>query len=75
MEFCKNGTSIILSKENGESDKMFFERGNFIISQKINNFEFLNKLSKIYVNIKFKGCTYPYNITRIVRDMESNMAT
>lgn len=75
MEFCKNGISIILNKENGESDKMFFERGNFIISQKVNNFDFLNKLSKIYVNIKFKKCIYPYNITRIVKDMESNLET
>ena len=75
MEFCKNGISIILNKESGESDKMFFERGNFIISQKVNNLDFLNKLSKIYVNIKFKNCTYPFNITRIVKEMESNINT
>ena len=33
MEFCKNGKSIILNKELGESDEIFFNRGFFIINQ------------------------------------------
>ena len=27
MEFCKNGISIILEKDLGESDEIFFNRG------------------------------------------------
>ena len=30
MEFCKNGISIILEKDLGESDEIFFNRGMFI---------------------------------------------
>ena len=38
MEFYKNGKSIILHKDIGESDEVFYNRGQFIINQtKLNN--------------------------------------
>lgn len=71
MEFSKNGRSIIIRKDKGESDQMFYERGNFIISQdEINNINFLEKMSKIYCNIKYKKCIYSNNISKIIKNME-----
>ena len=74
MEFSKNGISILLEKEKGETDKVFYDRGNFIINQpNINNLDFLIKFSKIYVNMKHKNCIYSPNPNKIVKDMESKM--
>lgn len=74
MEFSKNGRSIIIYKDIGESDQMFFERGNFIISQdEINNLNFLEKMSKIYCNIKYKRCVYSNNINKIIKSMEAKI--
>ena len=74
MEFCKNGKSIILNKQLGESDEIFFNRGFFIINQsKLNNLNELEKLSKIWANIKFKGCKYPNFISNKIKYMEKNI--
>jgi hypothetical protein len=74
MEFCKNGKSIILSKDIGESDEIFFNRGNFIISQpKLYNFSELVKLSKIWSNFKYKKCSYSYSLNKQITDMEKFM--
>ena len=74
MEFSKNGRSIIIYKDIGESDQMFFERGNFIINQDdINNLNFLEKMSKIYCNIKYKRCVYSNNINKIIKSMEAKI--
>tara|TARA_B100001248_G_scaffold66372_1_gene46619 strand:+ start:253 stop:483 length:231 start_codon:yes stop_codon:yes gene_type:complete len=74
MEFSKKGRSIIIYKDIGESDQMFFERGNFIISQdEINNLNFLEKMSKIYCNIKYKRCVYSNNINKIIKSMEAKI--
>ena len=71
MEFCKNGKSIILKKELGESDEIFHNRGLFIINQtKLNNLSDLDKLSKIWANMKFKECKYPSYITNKIKYME-----
>lgn len=74
MEFYKNGVSIILNKDLGESDEIFFNRGQFIISQtKLNNFQELEKLSKIWANRKYKGCKYPNSLLHQINFMEKNM--
>ena len=74
MEFLKNGRSIIIKKDENESYDMFYERGNFIISQNNNiNLDDLIKLSKIYVNIKFKKCTYNKDIYKIIKKMTENI--
>ena len=74
MEFSKNGLSIILNKDLGESDEIFFNRGLFIISQpKLNNFQELVKLSKVWSNYKYKGCSYSYSLNKQIKDMEKHM--
>jgi len=74
MEFYKNGKSMILHKDTGESDEVFYNRGLFIISQtKLNNLEDLEKMSKIWANIKYKGCKYSSSITNQIRYMEKNL--
>ena len=74
MEFSKNGLSIILNKDLGESDEIFYNRGIFIISQpKLNNFQELVKLSKVWSNYKYKRCSYSYLLNKQVKDMEKYM--
>ena len=74
MEFYKNGKSIILHKDIGESDEVFYNRGLFIINQtKLNNLQDMEKMSKIWANIKYKGCKYSNSITNQIRYMEKNL--
>ena len=74
MEFSKNGLSIILNKDLSESDEIFYNRGLFIISQpKLNNFQELVKLSKVWSNYKYKGCSYSYSLNKQIKDMEKYM--
>lgn len=74
MEFYKNGKSIILYKDIGESDEVFYNRGLFIINQtKLNNLQDLEKMSKVWANIKYKGCKYSNSITNQIRYMEKNL--
>jgi hypothetical protein len=74
MEFCKNGKSIIIHKDLGESDEVFYNRGQFIINQsKLNNLNDLEKLSKIWANMKYKGCKYSNSITTQIKYMEKNL--
>ena len=80
MEFEYNGMSIILEPMENELYSMFIDRGWFIIynieSNKIhhhNNFDTLNKLSKIYVNQKYFKCKYPKEIEDTVSKMSSKI--
>jgi hypothetical protein len=74
MEFCKNGNSIILNRESAESDEVYFNRGWFIISQpKLNNFNELEQLSKVWSNYKYKGCSYSHSLNKQITDMEKHM--
>ena len=75
MEFSKNGNSIFLEKDLNECKDLFIRRGWFIISQNnINNLEELNKYSKLWINIKFKGCKYSNHIHKIIYSMEKNLS-
>ena len=38
-----------------------------------NNLDDLNKMSKIWANIKYKGCKYSSSITNQIRYMEKNL--
>jgi hypothetical protein len=60
MEFKKNGFSLFLYKKNSESDEIFLKKGWFIISQPdiLTNYDEIIRLSKIWINIKFKKCVY-----------------
>ena len=64
MEFKKNGFSLFLYKKNSESDEIFLKKGWFIISQPdiLTNYDEIIRLSKIWVNIKFKKCVYHKHI-------------
>ena len=74
MEFFKNGRSIIIKKDDNESYDMFYERGKFIISQNKNiNLDDLIKLSKIYINIKYRKCIYNKDVYKIIRSMIGNI--
>ena len=75
MEFKKNGKSIILNKNNYESDEIFLKKGWFLISQPdiIKNYEENLRLSKIWVNNKFKNCKYNRNIMEKLIEMEKNV--
>lgn len=75
MEFYKDNYSIILNKENNESYEMFYQRGKFIIHQNNPNFDELVKLSKVYVNIKFRNCIYPDKLVNKIKQMEKNILT
>jgi hypothetical protein len=79
MEFNKNGISLIIPRNNNESDDIYYNRGWFIISQpiidsiniaKINE---INKFANIWINIKFFSCKYPKQLYDKVMSMEKNM--
>ena len=72
MEFKKNGYSLFLYKNNLESDEIFLKKGWFIISQPdiLTNFDEILRLSKIWVNIKFKNCKYHNSIMNKLNEME-----
>lgn len=75
MEFKKNGKSIILNKNEYESDEMFLKKGWFLISQPdiIKNYDENLRLSKIWVNKKFRNCIYNKNIMEKIIEMEKNI--
>lgn len=74
MEFKKNGKSIVLTKNYYDSDEIFLQRGWFLISQPdiIKNYDENLRLSKIWVNKKFKNCTYNKNLMEKLTEMEKN---
>ena len=73
MEFIIDNISVIVKKEDNESDDIFFDRGKFIINNynKIKNmsFEKLISLSKIYTYIKYNKCTYNKDVTNLINSM------
>lgn len=75
MEFKKNGKSIILNKKECESDEIFLKKGWFLISQPdiIKNYDENLRLSKIWVNMKFRNCNYNKNIMEKIIEMEKNI--
>lgn len=75
MEFTKNGNSLILYKNKYESDEMFLKKGWFIISQTDvqKNFQEIERISKLYINVKFKGCVYNRNIMDKIEEMSKNI--
>ena len=74
MEFRKNGISLILYKNNSESDEIFFKKGWFIISQPDveNNYTEIVRLSKVWENIKFKKCIYNRNLMEKIEEMDKH---
>lgn len=66
MEISKKGKSLLLVKDNNESNEIFLERMWFIVSQDTIDDETI-KLSKIWINIKYLECRYsPYIYNKVV---------
>lgn len=74
--FKKNGYVIHLTQDNGESDEQFSDRGEFVVSQKIQtNEEYENavKLSRIYRNNKYNKSEYSSSIMKEMELMRNKM--
>lgn len=74
MDFSKDNISIILYKEDDESDDIFIERGQFIINN-YNKYDYneLIKLSKIWINYKYKKCNYNKRLRDIITELSNNI--
>ena len=74
MEFRKNGLSIILYKNNSESDEIFLKKGWFIISQPdvSRNLDEIIRLAKVWENIKFKNCVYSRSLMEKINNMDKH---
>jgi len=71
MEVNKNGMSLILNKNENEPDDIFYARLWFIISQdNLDNFDEVERLSRIWANIKYLGCKYHPVIYHKIMAME-----
>ena len=60
-EFSRNGNILIMEKPSDLSYDMFFEKYWFIVSQKTDiskNYDYLNTMSEIWINYKFRNCIY-----------------
>tara|TARA_Y100000768_G_C23943051_1_gene666141 strand:+ start:993 stop:1214 length:222 start_codon:yes stop_codon:yes gene_type:complete len=69
MEFNYNGKLIILTKLESEEYDLFLERGNIIIKNLNNifNYKELVMLSHIYINYTYKHCIYPNNLLEKIK--------
>lgn len=72
MEINKNGKSIYIKKEDDESYDIYYDRMWFIISQEEINDD-IDRMSKIWINIKYRKCRYsPYLYNKVI-NMEKKM--
>ena len=74
MEFKKNGISIILNKNNSEPEELFFKKGWFIINQNnklFKEYDNINRLSKVWINYKYKKCKYSKDLIMRIDKMDS----
>ena len=75
-EFKKNNNIFFINKPPDLSFDMFFEKYWFIISQKGNikkNWEYLDKMSEIWINYKFRKCYYGKDVIIKVENMAKNI--
>lgn len=74
--FMKNDYFCRVEQEENEPLEKFYERGNFIVSQKISSesdFNNANKFFKIWYNIKYLGCEYSREIMLELQKYENNL--
>jgi hypothetical protein len=74
--FMKNGFYCKIEQDENETREHFYERGNFIVSQKPSTESDLNqaiKFSKIWLNILYLGCEYSDEILCKLKKFEKNM--
>ena len=78
MELTEGNLSINLTQLNDETKEVFNKRGEFILStikkypNKYNKDELI-KYSKIWANIRFKGCKYPHKTYNIIRSITNDL--
>jgi len=75
-EFSRNGNLLIMDKPNDLSYDMFFEKYWFIVSQKTDitkNYDYLNTMSEIWINFKFRNCIYDKDTIFKVKKMAKNI--
>ena len=73
--FIKNGYICVVKQDMAEPHEHHAERGMFIASQTPNDKLEYNeclKYSRIYINNKYKGCTYSNNIMKEMDKMLLN---
>jgi len=78
MEFKRNSLSITIDQLNDETLEIFNKRGEFILNamQKYPNKyseDELIKFSKIWINIKYKGCKYQSKIYNTIRSFTKDL--
>ena len=78
MELTKGNISIKLIQLNDETKEVFNKRSEFILSaikkhpNKYSKDELI-KYSKIWANIRFKGCRYPQKTYNIIRSITNDL--
>ena len=75
-EFSRNGNILIMKKPPDLSYDMFFEKYWFIVSQKTDiskNYDYLNTMSEIWINYKFRNCIYDKEVLFKVQKMAKNI--
>jgi hypothetical protein len=75
-EFSRNGNILIMEKPSDLSYDMFFEKYWFIVSQKTDiskNYDYLNTMSEIWINYKFRNCIYDKDTIFKVKKMAKNI--
>ena len=75
-EFSRNGNLLIMDKPTDLSYDMFFEKYWFIVSQKTDiskNYDYLNTMSEIWINYKFRNCIYDKDTIFKVKKMAKNI--
>ena len=73
--FKKNGFTIKLSRDPGEPDEHFVDRGEFVVSQKPtseDDYEDAVRLSRLYRNNKYDNAAYSSSIMKQLEVMIKN---
>ena len=77
MLFKSNNTQINLIKLDDESDSLFNLRGELALKIKNNTDDYndsdIEKFTKIWINIKYKGCKYSNKIYNIIKQFDDDI--
>ena len=73
--FIKDGKICFIETDKHEPKQYYLERGNFVVSQKINSIEDYEKIvtySRIMINVKYMGATYDKTIMKELNNLLNN---
>ena len=78
--FQKKGHTCILTQKDNEPDKIFYQRGWFIVSQLVkqnpknkDEYDQILKYANIWVNHLYYECEYSEDIMEKLKNMENNL--